>query len=272
MYTTIESLSSYFSEKYPSASAVVGIVLGTGLGNLAESLQIDFRIPFSDLPGMADPTVEGHSGQFIFSRAQGKRIVLMQGRLHFYEGHSMEDIVRPIRLMRLLGVKHLIVTNAAGGLNPEYEKGDIMFIKDHINLFPVNPLIGKNDDKIGPRFPDFSETYRKDFLSKILEYATKEGIRSHSGVYVGLSGPCLETPAEYRYLRIIGGDAVGMSTIPEVITAIHCGMSVSGISVITDLGIEGKINKVTFDEIKSIADASEPKVTKLVHQIISMQL
>lgn len=270
MSDNLSKALQFVLNQYSGSKIDTGIVLGTGLGNLVNQISVECSIPFPKIPGFSSSTVEGHEGNLIFGKIQGKSVLLMQGRLHYYEGHSMEDIVRPIRLMRLLGVKHLIVTNAAGGLNPAFERGDIMLINDHINLFPVNPLIGKNDDAVGPRFPDLSEPYHKSILEKTLEYARRKGINVHSGVYIGLSGPCLETPAEYRYLRIIGGDAVGMSTIPEVISAIHCGMTVSGISVITDLGVEGKIKKVSFAEIKSVADASEPLVTDLVKYIVSI--
>jgi purine-nucleoside phosphorylase len=242
--------------------------LGSGLGNITEQLVVHLTVPFSNIPGMPTTSVDGHSGNFIFAEHEGHFVIFMQGRLHFYEGYDMTQIVFPIRLMKLLGVKRLIVSNASGGLNPDYERGDLMLIRDHINLFPTNPLIGRNDESFGPRFPDFSEPYNQVLNDKTQIYAEGEGIKIHQGVYVGLSGPCLETPAEYRFLRIIGGDSVGMSTIPEVITAVHCGMSVSGISVITDLGVEGKIRKVTFDEIKGIADSAAPKVSKLVKFMI----
>jgi purine-nucleoside phosphorylase len=271
MLEKLENALQYIREKLPDTAPEVGIILGTGLGSLASSLEIKLTLPYDMIPGFSPSTVAGHSGNFIFGTLFNREVVIMQGRLHYYEGHSMQAITMPVRVMKLLGVTHLVVTNAAGGLNPAFERGDLMIIRDHINLFPDNPLIGKNDETLGPRFPDFSEPYETRMAEMTFDFAKKQGIGVHQGVYVGLSGPCLETPAEYRYLRIIGGDAVGMSTIPEVISAIHCGMTVSGISVITDLGVEGKIRKVSFEEIKAIADSCEPKVAELVKFIIKNQ-
>jgi len=258
----------FLTRTFPNARAETGIILGTGLSSLSQFIEISDTIPFDQIPGFHKATVEGHKGNLVFGSFQGRRLIILQGRLHFYEGYSMQDIVRPVKIMKHFGVDHLIVTNAAGGLNPDFDRGDIMMISDHINLFPSNPLIGPNENTYGPRFPDFSEVYDKNLIDKSIKFGHNQGIRIHSGVYVGLSGPCLETPAEYKYLRIIGGDAVGMSTIPEVITAVHSGMKVTGISVITDLGVVGKIRKVSFEEIKSIADQSEPKVSELVKNLL----
>jgi len=230
----------------------IGIILGTGLGGLVDEIKIEKSISYEDIPHFPVSTVEGHSGRLIFGTIGGVPVVAMQGRFHYYEGYSMKKVTFPVRVMKLFGVETLIVSNASGGMNPDYEVGTIMVINDHINMFGVNPLIGKNYDELGPRFPDMSGTYDKELVKKAFEVAEKLEIKLEQGVYLGTTGPTLETPAEYRMFRILGGDAVGMSTVPEVIVAHHMGMRVFGISIITDLGVEGKIVETSHEEIQRL--------------------
>ena len=231
------------------------IILGTGLGSLVHEITDKYEISYKDIPNFPLSTVEGHSGKLIFGKLGGKDILAMQGRFHFYEGYSMQQVTFPVRVMRELGIKTLFVSNAAGGMNPNFEIGDLMIITDHINLFPEHPLRGKNID-YGPRFPDMSEAYSRELIAKALEIAKEKGIKVQQGVYVGTQGPTFETPAEYKMFHILGGDAVGMSTVPEVIVANHCGIKVFGVSVITDLGIEGQIVEVSHEEVQKAADAA----------------
>lgn len=243
------------------------IILGSGLGKLVDEIDIELEIAYSDIPNMPVSTVEGHAGKLLFGKLGGKDIMAMQGRFHFYEGYSMKEVTFPIRVMHALGIKNLIVSNAAGGMNPEFSIGDLMIIEDHINGFPDNPLRGKNIEP-GPRFPSMHEAYDKQFIS-IVEQASKElGIKVHKGVYVGTQGPSFETPAEYRMFRSWGADAVGMSTVPEVIVAVHCGLRVFGISVITDLGGFGEVVEVSHEEVQEAADAAQPKMTALMRELI----
>ena len=244
------------------------IILGTGLGSLANEITDKYEIGYETIPNFPVSTVEGHSGKLIFGKLGNKDIMAMQGRFHFYEGYSMKEVTFPIRVMRELGIKTLFVSNAAGGMNPAFEIGDLMIITDHINFFPEHPLRGKNIP-YGPRFPDMSEAYSRDLIAQAKAIAAEKGIRVVEGVYVGLSGPTFETPAEYRYYRIIGGDAVGMSTVPEVIVAKHCGIRVFGMSVITDLGVEGKIVEVTHEEVQAAADKAQPLMTEIMRTLIN---
>lgn len=245
-----------------------GIILGTGLGGLANEINIHHAIPYSQIPNFAESTVEGHSGKLIFGELGGKKVVAMQGRFHFYEGYTMQQITFPVRVMKELGVKTLIVSNASGGMNPAFEVGEIMIINDHINLFSTNPLIGKNINELGLRFPDMSEAYKRDYVELGKKIAKTNAIKVSEGVYAGLSGPCFETPAEYRYLRRIGADVVGMSTVPEVIVAKHSGMDCFGISIVTDLGIEGNVQNVSHEEVQIIAQQQEPKMSLIVRELI----
>ena len=247
----------------------VGIILGTGLGGLVSEIKIEYSISYKDIPHFPISTVEGHSGRLIFGILGGKQVVAMQGRFHFYEGYAMEQVILPVRVMRLLGIKRLIVSNASGGVNPEYEVGDLMILSDHINLIP-NPLIGSNLSELGPRFPDMSETYCKNLIRKAENIAKENKITVKKGVYIALTGPTLETPAEYKYMRIIGGDTVGMSTAPEVIIARHMNIPCFAISVITDLGVPGKIKKVSHKEIQKIAEIAEPKLTLIIQELIKL--
>lgn len=246
----------------------IGIILGTGLGGLVKEISVSFVIPYQDIPNFPVSTVEGHSGKLIFGELGGKKVVAMQGRFHFYEGYNMQQITFPVRVMKALGVHTLVVSNASGGMNPAFEIGEIMIINDHINLFPTNPLIGKNINELGPRFPDMSHVYDRKLIHKAFEIASQNNIRVSQGVYAGLTGPCFETPAEYRYISRIGADAVGMSTVPEVIVAKHGGMRVFGVSVITDLGVDGKIVEVTHEEVQQAAASSEPKMSLIVKELI----
>lgn len=244
------------------------IILGTGLGSLVHEITDKYEISYKDIPNFPLSTVEGHSGKLIFGKLGGKDILAMQGRFHFYEGYSMQQVTFPVRVMRELGIKTLFVSNAAGGMNPNFEIGDLMIITDHINLFPEHPLRGKNID-YGPRFPDMSEAYSRELIAKALEIAKEKGIKVQQGVYVGTQGPTFETPAEYKMFHILGGDAVGMSTVPEVIVANHCGIKVFGVSVITDLGIEGQIVEVSHEEVQKAADAAQPRMTTIMKELIN---
>ena len=241
MLAKIQETSS-FIRKRMHTNPETAIILGTGLGSLANEITDKYEIKYEEIPNFPISTVEGHSGKLIFGKLGNKDIMAMQGRFHYYEGYSMKEVTFPVRVMRELGIKTLFVSNAAGGMNPDFEIGDLMIITDHINHFPEHPLRGKNID-YGPRFPDMSEAYSHNLIKQAKEIAAEKGIRVVEGVYVGVSGPTFETPAEYKLYRIFGGDAVGMSTVPEVIVAKHCGIRVFGMSVITDLGVEGKIEE-----------------------------
>ena len=244
-----------------------GIVLGTGLGNLIERIQIDKVINYTDIPNFPVSTVEGHSGRLIFGTLGGKYVMAMQGRFHYYEGYEMRDVTFPVRVMKALGVKTLFVSNASGGMNPKFKIGDLMIITDHINLFPEHPLRGKNFDELGPRFPGMGHTYSERLIEKARQIGRENNIELQEGTYVGTQGPTFETPSEYRYFWRIGGDCVGMSTVPEVIVARHGDMEVFGISVITDMGNEGHIEKLSHEEVQKAAAAAEPKMTFIIEQL-----
>lgn len=245
----------------------IAVILGTGLGRLAEEIEVLQKFDYGDIPNFPVSTVEGHCGSLLFGRLGGKDIVAMRGRMHFYEGYDMKRITLPIRVMRELGVETIFVSNAAGGMNPEHKIGDLMFITDHINFFPEHPLHGPNIAP-GPRFPDMSDAYSKRLLNLGRSVSDELGIHHVEGVYVGVQGPTFETPAEYRMYHILGGDAVGMSTVPEVIVARHCGMEVFGVSVITDLGVQGKIEVVSHDEVQRAADAVQPQLGAIIRTMI----
>ena len=247
----------------------IAIILGTGLGALVKHIEEAEYISYSDIPNFPTSTVEGHSGNLIFGYLGGKRIMAMQGRFHYYEGYDMKEVTFPIRVMKALGVKTLFVSNAAGGMNKEFRVGDIMIINDHINLFPENPLRGKNYNELGPRFPAMTEAYSHKLIKLANVIAAEKGIRVMNGVYVGTSGPTFETPAEYEYFRIIGGDAVGMSTVPEVIVANHASMEVFGVSVITDLGGKDITEVPTHEEVQKAAMKAQPKMVEIMQTLIS---
>ena len=261
------SLKGVESPSSPLGDGGIGIILGTGLGGLVKEIEILHTIPYEKIPNMPLSTVEGHSGKLIFGNLGGKKVVAMQGRFDYYEGYSMEQVIFPVRVMKYLGIKKLFVSNASGGVNPDFEIGDLMILTDHINLMP-NPLIGKNENELGARFPDMSEAYDKSLIAKAKEIAKKNNIKVQQGVYVALTGPTLETPAEYKYMRIIGGDTVGMSTVPEVIAAHHMGIPCFAMSIITDVGIEGKIVKVTLEDILRTAEKTEPKMTLIMKELV----
>lgn len=247
----------------------VGIVLGTGLGELATQITERQEIPYHDIPNFPVSTVEGHSGKLIIGKLGGTKVLAMQGRFHFYEGYSMKEVTFPVRVMKELGVETLLLSNAAGGMNPEFKIGELMIIKDHINLFPEHPLRGKNYDELGTRFPDMSNAYDATLREKAKKIAAKHGIRIKEGVYVGTQGPTFETPAEYKFFATIGGDAVGMSTVPEVIVAVHAGIKVFAMSIITDLGIEGKVTAVSHEEVQKAANSVQPLMTTIMKELIA---
>jgi purine-nucleoside phosphorylase len=247
----------------------IGIILGTGLGGLVNEIEVADTISYEDIPHFPVSTVESHSGKLIFGKLAGKQVVAMQGRFHYYEGYSFKEVTFPVRVLKMLGIQRLIVSNASGGVNPDFEIGEIMILNDHINLFPGNPLIGKNDDDFGPRFPDMSDAYDKGMIAKAQEVAEENNIRVATGVYAGLTGPTLETPAEYKMIRIIGADAVGMSTVPEIIVARHMGIPCFAMSIITDLGVEGKIKKVSVKDVIEVANRQEPKMTIIIKELIA---
>ncbi|NNC96116.1 MAG: purine-nucleoside phosphorylase [Chitinophagales bacterium] len=258
-----------FIRKFVDSEIRKGIILGTGLSELVARIDIDHSIDYSDIPHFPLSTVESHKGKLIFGQLEGQDVVVMQGRFHFYEGYSMEEVAFGVRIMKLLGVSDLFISNVSGSLNPEYNIGDIMIIEDHINLLPGNPLIGKNLEEFGPRFPDMLNAYSPSLVMKAYEFAKSNNYPVRKGVYVSVMGPNLETPAEYKFLRTIGADAVGMSTIPEVIVARHADINVFGISIITDLGVAGKIKKVNVAEIIEVANNTQPKLTNIITHLLT---
>lgn len=268
MLENIERTTSYIKSRIGDFEPEIGIILGTGLGGLVKEIEIEKQMMYSNIPDFPISTLEFHSGKLIFGKLAGKNIVAMQGRLHYYEGYSMQQITFPVRVMKMLGIKTLFVSNASGSLNPDFKKGDLMVIEDHINLQPQNPLVGNNYDELGPRFPDMSEPYKRTLIDVALKIAASNNIICHKGVYVSVTGPNLETKAEYKFLRIIGGDAVGMSTVPEVIVANHMGLPVFAISVLTDEGFPDTLKPVSVEEIIAVATAAEPKLTLILKELI----
>ncbi len=246
----------------------VGIILGTGLGGLVREIQNQQAIEYKDIPNFPVSTVDGHSGRLIFGTLGGKKVVAMQGRFHYYEGYDMKQVTFPVRVMKFLGIRYLFVSNASGGVNPNFEIGDLMIINDHINLLP-NPLIGPNINELGPRFPDMHKPYDHDLIALAKKTAADNGIKVQEGCYVGTTGPTFETPKEYQYFRIIGGDAVGMSTVPEVIVARHMSIPVFAISIITDLGVPGKIVEVSHEEVQKVGNLAEQKMTLIMKQMLT---
>ena len=246
----------------------IGIVLGTGLGGLVNEIKAEKSISYKEIPNFPVSTVEGHQGELIFGLLGNKKVIAMQGRFHFYEGYTMSQIVFPIRVMKFLGINKLIVSNASGGVNPDFEIGDIMLINDHINLFPTNPLIGPNIDELGTRFPDMSDAYDPKLIALAQSLSENLNFKTVNGIYAGLTGPTLETPAEYTYIRKIGADAVGMSTVPEVIAARHMQIPCFGLSIITDLGVPGKIVKVTHQDVQNVASKAEHNLTRLIKKLL----
>ena len=246
----------------------IAIILGTGLGDLVSHIEDKVEIPYTEIPNFPISTVEGHSGKLIFGTLGGKEIMAMQGRFHYYEGYTMQQVTFPVRVMKAFGIQTLFLSNASGGMNPSFEVGDLMIITDHINCFPEHPLHGKNYNELGPRFPDMSEPYNRNLIKLAIEIGKKNNVKLQKGVYVGTSGPTFETPAEYRRFYLMGGDAVGMSTVPEVIVAKHGGMDVFAISVITDLGVVGQVNEVSHEEVQKAAAEAQPKMTFIMKELI----
>ena len=266
MYEKIQETASFLKERMTSKPETA-IILGSGLGHLADEIEVETEIAYSEIPNMPVSTVEGHSGKMLFGKLGGKEILAMQGRFHYYEGYSMKEVTFPVRVMYELGIKNLFVSNAAGGMNPAFHVGDLLVLNDHINMFPEHPLRGKNFPT-GPRFPSMHQAYDPEFIKIVEEAAEKLGIKIFKGVYLGTQGPTFETPAEYRMFRGMGADAVGMSTVPEVIVAVHCGIRVFGISVITDLRGFDEAVKVSHEEVQAAADAAQPRMTALMKELV----
>jgi purine-nucleoside phosphorylase len=266
MLEKIKETASFLKDEMHTAPETA-IILGTGLGSLVNEITEKYEIGYEKIPNFPVSTVEGHSGKLIFGKLGRKDIMAMQGRFHYYEGYSMKEVTFPVRVMKELGIKTLFVSNASGGMNPDFKIGDLMIITDHINMFPEHPLRGKN--LYGDRFPDMSEAYSKELIADAKAIAREKGINVREGVYVGTQGPTFETPAEYKLFRVIGGDAVGMSTVPEVIVANHCKIKVFGMSVITDLGVEGQITEVSHEDVQKAANAAQPLMTEIMRELIN---
>ena len=266
MYEKIQETASWLKEKM-TTSPKTAIILGTGLGQLASEITDSYEFPYSEIPNFPVSTVEGHAGRLIFGKLGGKDIMAMEGRFHFYEGYNMKEVTFPVRVMYELGIETLFVSNASGGMNPEFKIGDLMIITDHINLFPEHPLRGKNMPT-GPRFPDMHEPYDLKLVALADKIAEEKGIRVMHGTYVGVQGPTFETPHEYKMYHLLGGDAVGMSTVPEVIVARHCGIKVFGISVITDLGGFEPPVQVSHEEVQIAANEAQPRMTEIFREMI----
>ncbi|MBY0347279.1 MAG: purine-nucleoside phosphorylase [Hydrotalea flava] len=249
-------------------TAKVGIVLGSGLGNLANLVEAEKEIPYTQIPHFPVSTVKGHGGKLIIGKLKGKTVIVMAGRFHFYEGYVPQQVVFPIRVMKLLGVETLLLSNAAGAVNPDYKVGDLMILKDHISFFTANPLIGPNEEALGTRFPDMSEPYCKVLIEKAIQIAKENNIELHQGIYTAVTGPTFETHAEYQLIKIVGSDVVGMSTVQETIAAVHAGMKVFAVSVVTDLGIRHEDNIITHEEVLQAAKAAEPKLSLLFMELI----
>jgi len=268
MLERIKATSTFIQEE-TSFNAEIGIILGTGLGGLVNEIEIEHTLNYSDIPNFPVSTVEGHAGRMILGKLGKKNIIALQGRFHYYEGYSLKEITFPVRVMHMLGIRKLFVSNASGGLNPEFGIGDIMMLRDHINMFPGSPLIGRNINELGPRFPDMSQPYEPHMRNMARKIALKNNIKLKEGVYVGVTGPTFETPAEYKMFRILGGDAVGMSTVPEVIVARHMDMDCFGISIIADSGVPGEIVEISHEEVQEVAMRAEPKMTLIIKQLIA---
>lgn len=268
MQQNLQLTTEYIKRKINDFEPEIGIILGTGLGGLVDDIEVQYKLMYSNIPNFPISTLEFHSGKLIFGTLSGKRVVAMQGRLHYYEGYDLKQITLPVRVMKLLGINKLFVSNASGALNPDFRRGDLMIIEDHINLQGDNPLRGRNSEVLGPRFPDMSEPYNKQMITLGMKIAKQNNITCHTGVYISVNGPNLETRAEYRFLRTIGGDAVGMSTVPEVIVANHMSLPVFAISVLTDEGFPDTLKAVSLEEIIKTAEEAEPKMTKILKQLI----
>ncbi|QDU98762.1 purine-nucleoside phosphorylase [Lignipirellula cremea] len=267
LFAKIEEAVAFIKSQW-SSQPHAGVILGTGLGSLVEKIEVECSINYDDIPHFPQSTVISHQGKLVCGLLNGLPVMVMQGRLHMYEGYSLKDITLPVRVMKAMGAQLLVVSNACGGMNPYYACGDIMLIDDHINLMGDNPLIGVNDDRLGPRFPDMSEPYDRALVDTALEIARKNNIVAHKGVFVAIAGPNLETRAEYRFLRLAGADVVGMSTVPEVIVAVHCGLRVIGFSIVTDMCLPDALEAANVAKIIAIANETEPKLTTLVTGVL----
>ena len=267
MLEKIKATASFIEERI-GARPETGIILGTGLGGLVKEIEIIESIPYSEIPNFPVSTVEGHAGRLIYGKLGSKEVLAMQGRFHYYEGYSMKEVTFPVRVMKYAGVKQLFVSNASGGLNPDWHVGDIVIITDHINFFPEHPLHGKNEKELGPRFPDMSKVYDERLRNKAKLIALEHNIPVKEGIYIGVQGPTFETPAEYRMFRILGADVIGMSTVPEVIVARHSGLKVFGISIITDSGVPGEIVEISHEYVQQVAMKAEPKMTRIMKELI----
>ena len=265
----IQETAAFVKQRVAGKLPDTAIILGSGLGALVNHIDIEVEIPYGEVPNFPVSTVEGHKGCLIFGKLAGKYIMAMQGRFHYYEGYSMQEVTFPIRVMKAIGIKTLFVSNAAGGMNPDFRVGDLMVITDHINVFPEHPLHGKNINELGPRFPAMVDAYSPRLVKLAFDIASEKGVRLMKGVYVGTQGPTFETPAEYRYFWRIGGDAVGMSTVPEVIVARHSDIEVFGISIITDLGVEGAVEEASHEEVQKAAESAQPIMAMLVQEMIT---
>ena len=267
MWELVQQTVSYIKEK-TNFTPEYGVILGSGLGSFTDDFEVEFILPYGEIPNFPVSTVEGHKGALVFGTIGAKKVVAMQGRFHYYEGYSMQEVTFPVRVMKYLGVQKLIVSNASGGVNPNYKVGDIVIINDHINLVPEHPLRGKNDERFGPRFVNMSEPYSKRMISVAKQLAQKNNIEVKDGIYLGLQGPTFETLAEYKMVKILGADCVGMSTVPEVIVARHMDLETFGVSVITDMGNEESIETISHDEVLEAARKAEPKVRMLIKELI----
>ena len=267
MWNLVQETVSFIKEK-TNFTPEYGVILGSGLGSFTNDIEVEFTLPYSEIPNFPVSTVQGHKGALVFGTIGNKKVVAMQGRFHYYEGYSMQEVTFPVRVMKYLGVEKLIVSNASGGVNPIYKVGDVVILKDHINMMPEHPLRGKNEDRFGPRFVNMSEPYSKNMIFKAKELAQKMNIEVKEGIYLGLQGPTFETLSEYRMVKKLGADCVGMSTVPEVIVARHMNMECFGLSIITDMGDEDNIETVSHDEVLEAAKKAEPKVRSLIKELI----
>ena len=267
MLERIQNIAQFLNRK-KNNTAQIAIILGSGLGELADKVDVELEIPYHDIPEFPVSTVQGHKGSLIYGKLNGIDIIMLNGRFHYYEGYNMKEVTLPIQVLKEIGIEKLILSNAAGGMNPNFKVGDIMILKDHLNLFGTNPLIGPNEDSLGPRFLDMSEPYSKKMIKIAFETAHQLQIHLQEGVYAGVSGPCYETPAEYKMFHILGADAVGMSTVPETIIARYRSMEVFAMSVITDLGVEGQVENISHEEVLKAAQQAGPRMAQLVYEML----
>lgn len=268
MWEQVQETVDYIQNR-TSFSPEYGVILGSGLGGFTDDMEVEFILPYNEIPNFPVSTVEGHKGALVFGTINGKKVVAMQGRFHYYEGYTMKEVTFPVRVMKYLGVEKLIVSNASGGVNSNYKVGSVVIIKDHVNMMPEHPLRGKNDSRFGPRFVNMSEPYSRKMMMKAKEIAFNFGITVHEGVYLGLQGPTFETLSEYKMVKTLGCDCVGMSTVPEVIVARHMELETFGISVITDMGDAESIDSITHEEVLEAAKEAEPHVRKLIKELIT---